>query len=270
MSSVMNAPGNYAGSHLSGVPFVKSLYSTHHARRFAWLKERIASLPARSISVIEIGCHDARSLDYLPVHVHRYVGLDAGWQSGWKDGIPFGLEAARFKVRHHDNHEIRSCTSPEDIENVEGEFDVAIALETFEYLVPSSLQSYIAALARKVCRNGFILSTMPNEKGIPLLFKTIGSKISRVPRSKYSVSQFCNALLGRMNRVPRAPRGRKGFDYDQIVRLLRQYFPSLRVEPVGGFRNLPVSLSLNVGIVGSKTPRLDLATSGAASTGTSR
>jgi hypothetical protein len=253
MSSAIDAPGSYAGTHASDVPLVNSLYSTHHARRFAWLGEKVALLPAQSLSVIEIGCHDARSLDYFSVPVHRYVGLDAGWQSGWKDGVPYGLEAARIKVQSRPNFEIRTCTSPEDVENIEGEFDLAIALETFEYLDSSALHSYVAALSRKVRQNGFVLSTMPNEKGIPLLVKFIGSKISRVPRSKYSLPQFCNALLGRMDRVPRAPRGRKGFDYDRIVSLLQQYFPSLSIEPVVGFRNLPVCFSLNVGVVGSKT-----------------
>jgi SAM-dependent methyltransferase len=235
------------------VPSLGWLYARHHARRFEWMRDKIASLGKRSISIIEIGCHDVRSLTYVPVNVHRYLGFDAGWQSGWKDGSPFGLEAGRRRLQEYETFEVRESTSPEDVEIVDEQFDLAIVLETFEYLDPVALESYVAALARKLRPDGCILSTMPNEKGFPLLLKAIGSKISGVRRSQYTVRQFCNALLGRMDRVPRARKGRRGFDYAQMVRLLRRYFPFMQLEGVGVLK-LPPTLSTNIGIVAAKVP----------------
>jgi SAM-dependent methyltransferase len=149
--------------------------------------------------------------------------------------------------------EVRKSTSPRDIEALDEQFDLALVLETFEYLEPASLDSYVAAIARKVRPDGCLLSTMPNEKGFPLLVKALGSKISGIPRSQYTARQFCYAVLGRLDRVPRAPRGRKGFDYALIVRLLERHFPFVRLESVG-LVNLPLHLSANIGIVASKAP----------------
>jgi hypothetical protein len=238
----------------SGRPLTLNwLYTRHHTRRFEWMREKIASYGKKSVSIIELGCHDARSLTYVPVNVDRYIGLDAGWQSGWIGNEPYGLEASRVRLQNLDNIEVRKSTSPEDIDRINGQFDVALVLETFEYLEPSALESYIAALARKVHKNGCIVSTMPNEKGIPLLLKAIGAKLCGVRRSEYTARQFCDALLGRMDRVPRPARGRKGFDYEQTVSLVGHYFPFLRIEGIG-LMKLPPHLNTNTGIVASKEP----------------
>jgi len=229
------------------------LYTKHHACRFEWMRAKIPSLGKENLSIIELGCNDARSLTYVPVSVTRYLGFDAGWQSGWKDGTPFGFEAARTCLLNDPAVEVRKSTSPRDIESLDEQFDLALVMETFEYLEPASLDSYVAAIARKVRPDGCLLSTMPNEKGLPLLVKALGSRISGVPRSQYTARQFCDAVLGRMDRVPRAPRGRKGFDYALIVRLLERHFPFVRLESVG-LVNLPLHLSTNIGIVASRVP----------------
>ena len=226
-------------------------YARHHAQRFDWMGNKIASLGKESVSILELGCHDARSLAYVPVNVHRYVGLDAGWQSGWNGETPYGLEAGRIRLQNAEKFEVRKSSSPEDIEEMEEQFDMALVLETFEYLEPSALELYVAALARRVCDNGYLLTTMPNEKGIPLLVKALGAKLSGIPRSEYTASQFFHALLGRMDRVPRASRGRKGFDYAQMAHLLAKYFPFLSLEGVG-LMKLPPHLSTNIGIIASK------------------
>jgi SAM-dependent methyltransferase len=241
-------------AHLSDNPFSLAwLYTRHHSCRFEWMRAKIPSLGKANLSIIELGCNDARSLTYVPVSVSRYLGFDAGWQSGWKDGSPSGFEAARTRLLNDPALEVRKSTSPDDIEIVDEQFDLALVLETFEYLEPARLDSYVAAIAHRVRPDGCLLSTMPNEKGFPLLVKALGSKISGVPRSQYTARQFCDAVLGRMDRVPRASRGRKGFDYALIVRLLERRFPFVRLESVG-LVNLPLHLSTNIGIVASKVP----------------
>jgi hypothetical protein len=228
-------------------------YARHHARRFEWMRNRIASCDKPSISILELGCHDARSLSYVPVEVHRYVGLDAGWKSGWSGETPYGLEAGKVRLKGRENFEVRISNSPQDIDKIEGRFDVALVLETFEYLPSAALEPYIVGLAGKLSDDGCLLTTMPNEKGIPLLAKALGAKLAGIRRSEYSSREFVHALLGQMNRVPRGVRGRKGFDYGQIARLLANYFPFLRLEGVG-LLNLPPYLSTNIGIVASKKP----------------
>ena len=226
-------------------------YARHHARRFEWMRDKIASTGKKSVSILELGCHDVRSLAYVPSNVHRYVGLDAGWQSGWNGETPYGLEAGRIRLQDIENFEVRKSSSPEDIERIGEQFDVVLVLETFEYLEPSALEAYVAALATRVRDSGCILTTMPNEKGIPLLAKALGAKLSGIRRSEYTAKQFYHALLGQMDQVPRALRGRKGFDYGHMARLLARYFPFLSLEGVG-LMKLPPHLSTNIGMVASK------------------
>ncbi|HET7109145.1 MAG TPA: hypothetical protein VFI38_20195 [Candidatus Acidoferrum sp.] len=228
-------------------------YSRHHARRFEWMREKIATRGSSSVSILELGCHDARSLGFVPVNVHRYVGLDAGWQSGWNGDTPYGLEAGRVRWNGNEKFAVRQSNTPSDIDLLAEKFDIALVLETFEYLEPAALEAYIAALAGKVRDTGFLLTTMPNEKGIPLLVKAFAAKLAGIRRSDYTAMQFANAVMGRMDRVPRGVRGRKGFDYGHVARILARYFPFLSLEGVGLLK-LPPHLSTNIGIVASKKP----------------
>jgi hypothetical protein len=82
-------------SRFSVKRFVRRLYGDHHLSRFRWLERQVRALGLRSASVLEVGCFDGRTVDHIPVEIERYVGLDAGWESGVKDGRPVGLEAAR-------------------------------------------------------------------------------------------------------------------------------------------------------------------------------
>lgn len=234
---------------------LRRLYAFHHTRRFEWLKKKLSSLRKQDVSILEIGCNDARSLSYVPCRVHRYLGFDAGWRSGWKNGHPYGLEAAQIRFREHPNFEFRKSARDEDLFEVDERFDLAIVLETFEYLEPAQLEPYVFLLSEKLKDDGSIFCTMPNEKGLPLLMKVIGSKLSGVRRSEYTLPELWNALLGRMDRVPRSPRGRKGFDYAATADLIRRHFPHVSLEPVEP-PNSPLWLSLNVGLVGLKQDRI--------------
>ena len=207
----------------------------------------------QNVSVLELGCADAKSLEYVPVHVDRYLGFDAGWRSGWQNGHACGLEAARERYSSRNNFTFVQSACYTDIQRVPEKFDLGIVMETFEYLDTHQLESYIATLASKIDANGCVLSTMPNEKGLPLLVKAIGSKLSGVRRSEYTFPQFLNALAGRLDRVPRAERGRKGFDYGQIAALAARHFRYVHLEAVGA-SGLPPSLSPNIGLIASHRP----------------
>lgn len=230
---------------------LRGLYAYHHSQRFEWLRSKIRSLGKESVAVIELGCHDARSLSYVPVHVHRYLGFDACWKSGWKDGRPYGMDAARFRYKDRPEFEFLQSEEYEDLLAVRGTFDVAIVCETFEYLDPSELDAYVGALATRINEGGCLLSTMPNEKGLPLLFKAMGSRLSGVDRSEYSRTQFWNAVRGRLDRVPRALRGRRGFDYSKMAELIGGHFSKVRLESIAS-PSVPLWLSLNIGLVATK------------------
>lgn len=68
----------------------RRLYVDHHLSRFRWLEREVTSLGLRSASVVELGCFDGRTIDHIPIEITRYVGLDAGWESGLVDGREVG------------------------------------------------------------------------------------------------------------------------------------------------------------------------------------
>lgn len=232
--------------------FGKGIYGRHHMRRFKWLKNTLAALCRRrqSISILELGCFDGKTLEWVPVHVDRYVGIDAEWNSGIIDGKPCGLDAARITFRDNSNYTFLQSKTPDGITTLNDTFDVGICMETFEHIDPAQLENYVAAYATKI--HDVLVVTVPNEKGLPLLGKMMGSWLLRKERaSSYSMKELVSGVFGRMDRIPRTQH--KGFDYRHLVRLLKNYFPYVYTRGVspGG---LPPSLSFTVGIIASRTP----------------
>jgi SAM-dependent methyltransferase len=228
----------------------KRLYALHHARRFRWLSDQIAGLEKDRVSILELGCGDARSLDHIPVPIDRYVGFDAGMGSGSIDGKTCGLEAARQRFAHHKNVRLQQSAHPSDVAALQEKFDVAIVMETFEYLGTANLEAYVSILANSLQPDGILLATMPNEKGLPLLIKALGAKLSGIPRSQFTATEFLNALLGRIERVSRVERGRKGFDYEMIAHLVGRKFRYVHLESIVSL-NLPLAFSPNIGLIAS-------------------
>ena len=119
--------------------FRGGIYGRHDSARFRWLREAIGKLGIQRASVIELGCFDARSVDYLPVQIERYVGLDAGWESGVRDGTAYGLDAARERFADDPRFQFIRSVSPADIADLEGSFELGLCLETLEHIDPGWL-----------------------------------------------------------------------------------------------------------------------------------
>lgn len=223
--------------------FGKGIYARHHLRRFEWLRRKFAALaPKNEISVLEVGCHDGRALEYIPQRVRRYAGFDAGWGGG--------LERGRQKFSAEKNYAFTESTDPRDVASLEERFDFIICMETLEHLGQPVVEGYIRVFAEK--SDGFLLITVPNEKGFALLVKATGARVMNIERYyPYTTAEFFWGLLGRLDRVRRSEH--KGFDYAKLVRLIQQHFKYVAVEGIGPFR-LPPSLSLTIGIVAAQRP----------------
>jgi hypothetical protein len=56
-----------------------------HRLRYQWLVERLRTLESESVSLVELGCYDAKTIQFLDeagIRVARYLGLDANWEKG--------------------------------------------------------------------------------------------------------------------------------------------------------------------------------------------
>jgi 2-polyprenyl-3-methyl-5-hydroxy-6-metoxy-1,4-benzoquinol methylase len=207
------------------------------------LQRKISTLAdTTDISVLEVGCHDGRALSYIPRRVQRYAGFDAGWGGG--------LERGRQRFAAEQNYSFTESTNPRDVHSLAEKFDFIICMETLEHLDTAVVELYVQAFAAKL--EGFLLITVPNEKGIPFLVKATGARVLGIERYyPYTAAEFFWAVLGRLQQVRRIEH--KGFDYARLVSLIRERFKYVSVEGISPLR-LPPSLSLTIGIVASQKP----------------
>lgn len=206
-----------------------------HEARFFWLRRRLeaAGCPARRI--VELGCYDGKTLDYLPAPPDYYLGLDANWEDG--------LTLAQERWSAHPHYEFRLCTAPSEMQVDGMRFDVAVVMETLEHLPEPMVDPYLEKLAAVTDHYAFI--TVPNEKGIVFFFKYLTKRLFG-DAERYTPAEFVNATLGRMHRVQRFDH--KGFDYARLIEDVGRHFDVVEVSGIP-LPFLPPILSFNVGIV---------------------
>jgi len=208
----------------------------YHLSRFRWLKERISQQAQAPLRVVELGCFDARTLDYLPRRPQQYVGLDANWEGG--------LDEARQKLSGRPEVSLIEATEASVLKQYEdGQFDTAVALETLEHIPSDLLRDYLAELAR-VTRGCFYIS-VPNEMGPVFLAKYLVKRMAYGGTETYSGKEVIAATLRQSHKVERNEH--KGFDYRTLIKDMDEYFRVTRVEGIP-FAAVPSAISLTVGI----------------------
>ena len=225
------------------------LRSYFHLARFNWARNVVASFGLDSIKLIEIGCFDGRLIDYMPAPMERYAGYDAGWEGG--------LEAGQARYADKADFDFVKAVDPEPIaQHSAKSFNLGAALETIEHIPPELVDPYLEALARVV--DGYLIVSVPNEKGLVFLGKYLAKKLIYGGTEPYSFREIVAATFGRMDRIERSEH--KGFDYAELVRQIERHFDIVKVCGLP-FGILPPSLSFTVGIIarsksasGSKVP----------------
>lgn len=209
-----------------------------HYARFHWLQQILASRGLGPRRVIELGCFDAKTVEFLPSDIESYVGCDANWEGG--------LDLARSRLPAP-RYEFYACRAPEELAHLEDRrFDLAIAMETLLHMPPELAERYIAFLARVT--EGLLVATYPNEKGAVFLGKYLAKRFARRldGADGYALGDIVSSTLGRCHAV--GLDGRKGFDYAAMNDTIGRHF---HIEEVVGlpFRGLPPSLNFTVGVV---------------------
>jgi hypothetical protein len=207
-----------------------------HEARFHWLQHKCRSLHVNTASVLEIGCFDARSIRYLPTKPTRYFGFDANWEGG--------LDLARKTWRNEKQYYFVTTKTSEEVKISGGKVSLALSLETIEHIPPEFVNGYLQRVAKLL--DGVFIVTVPNEKGIIFLGKYLVKKLVVGGASEYSAEEVVNATLGRMDRVER--NDHKGFDWEQLLGQLREYFDVKEVEGVQ-FPWLPLRFNAQIGFV---------------------
>jgi hypothetical protein len=124
-----------------------------HMARFFWLRKKCLSLnDIKTDKVLELGCFDGRSIEYIHPKPVSYYGFDAGWEGG--------LKVAQEKYKNSTTYHFHQAYTSSDLK---GKSTLAISLETLEHIPVELLDDYIKSLGD--INNGYFLVTVPNEKG---------------------------------------------------------------------------------------------------------
>lgn len=210
-----------------------------HAARFEWLVKSLTRLECEPETVLELGCFDAKVIDYLPKKPAHYHGLDANWEGGW--------EAARERWKHEKNYVFTYCAAPEGMDVVDQEYDISICMETLEHVPPDAVGPYLEKLAA-VTRE-YLFLTVPNEIGVVFFFKHLAKLMLRGDAYDYTFAEFINQTLGNTDKVRRDSH--KGFSYKKLLETVSEYFEIIEVSghPLAF---APPSLNFGVGVIAKR------------------
>ncbi len=219
--------------------FQKGFRSLIHLSRFAWLRKMtIRHCGNKPLRVLELGCYDGRSIDWLPSQPLLYDGFDANWEGG--------LDIGRIRYAGHSNIRFHECSSPEAMLVDKDGYDLGISLETIEHIPPTIVNGYLQKISSNV--NTIIFFTVPNETGLPFLVKYAAKKVfyRDSKDEEYTFYEFWNELLGNTSKVHRNEH--KGFNYQEFMHQLESFFDIISVTgiPINWF---PIKYSFTVGIV---------------------
>src|SRR2546430_2057973 len=218
--------------------FSGGIRASIHYSRFRWLARSLAKVGSRPKRVLELGCFDGKSINFLPAMPDAYLGLDANWEGG--------LDLAREKWKEQTAFRFLHCTTPDDVPSNE-RFDVSICMETLEHVPPHMVEPYLAKLCELT--ETYIFITVPNEKGLVFALKYLVKRVAGGDFLECTLSEFINQTIGRMHRVKRHEH--KGFDYEVVVGAVSKYFDIIELSPYP-MRGLPRAFGFGIGIIGKK------------------
>ena len=216
--------------------FKNGLRRRLHTARFHWVRKSILKYDCEMNRVLELGCFDGKTLQFLPRMPDSYCGYDANWENG--------LDLARQTWSGHAGAEFFECNSPQEFSPASKDFDVSICMETLEHIPPDDVDQYLATLAASTRDLAFV--TIPNEVGVVFAAKYLAKKIRYGSARDYSLREFMWAALGKLDRVSRDHH--KGFDFRKLVLQISKHFHVLEVTGLP-FRWLPPALNFTVGVV---------------------
>ena len=204
-----------------------------HLSRFYWLRNTIIRRKIKYKNILELGCGDGKTIHFIPKSEYYYYGLDANWEGT--------LDAAKKQFDNNEKIKFKEIASYKDITiDKKNLYDLVICMETLEHIPPDEICHYLEKLSE--LSNGYVLITIPNEKGIFFLLKRIFKVNSGI--EKYNLKEIFKLTFGKTNSVDRHQH--KGFDYDHMIYDIRKYFKIVKIEGIP-FRNiLPKFLCFNI------------------------
>lgn len=206
-----------------------------HLGRYYWINKIIKKYDIKAESVLELGCYDGKTINFLPDKPKRYLGLDANWENGLEIASDLWSEFIEYEFRH--------CNKPEKMNLGSEMFDISICLETLEHVPEIMVADYLKNLSNSTDK--LVLISVPNEIGPVFLIKYLVKYIVGRTES-FSFSEILNQSLGRVSKVSRNQH--KGFSWKKFKKLVSNDFDILRIDGISPSVFGPY-LSFGVGFV---------------------
>ncbi len=207
-----------------------------HMARFHWLKKVSQRYMPNYINVFELGCHDAKSIIFLPYPPIEYLGLDADWEGG--------LKKAKYIYEEIKEYKFLKVQKIDEFPSINKKFDLVICLETLEHLPENELKDYIFKLSSLM--SNYLFITVPNEIGFVFIVKLFLKRFFNMHPDKYTFMEMINQFFGRVKKVKRY--NHKGFSWLELLKILKNEFQIVSLEGIP-FSFLPKSFNFGVGIV---------------------
>ena len=213
-----------------------------HKTRFYHLKKITKKLSLelnRPINIIDIGCGSSKAyqeISSLGIKFN-YKGIEID-----KDFVKY----SRRKFSKNKNYEIVH----DDIKNhydILVNADLIIALESLEHIK----ENIVFRIIERISSGSFkyLYITVPNEIGIALLIKNIGSIFLGYQRGRgYSISETFYALVDNLDKINRVYEDHKGFDWRWLAQTLRVNLKIIKTT-TSPFEFIPKFISPSIGFI---------------------
>ena len=215
-----------------------------HSSRYLWLSNKLKQHSIKYSTVIELGCYDGKSINYLPYPPEKYEGYDANWEDG--------LEIFKTQWANKQNYQAHLSNSVDDFNSENQKFDLVICMETLEHLPRKDILFYLEKLSDSC--DGYVIITVPNEIGLLFFVKYVSKLIlgiyNKEKNQKHTLLEFIYQTLGMSQKVEQ--NDHKGFNYKNLTVNIADYFEILVIEGTQ-FPLLPLFASANIGIVCKKS-----------------
>lgn len=215
----------------------------YHESRFVFLRNSIKKYNISTKYVVEIGCGDAKSLEYIPQKPELYIGIDANWEGLLNLAVQkYSRDKSTYFINaHHPSYY--------EYAKAQIDFSLAIILETFEHLDNDQFYEYIKFLKKNV--NGYIITTFPVELGPLFLLKFLVKRFfykDDFETKFYNFKEIFGATFFLNSWVERLITSHKGFDYRKCIKALKENFKFIEVFGIP-YNVRPLFLNPTIGVV---------------------
>lgn len=204
--------------------FSSGIRGKMHSARFEWLVRELLRRGITGGSVFELGCHDARTIDFLEsagFKIDRFLGVDANEHGG--------VEMAQERFGSRPGYEFIAGMDASVIPTPEKPYDLFICMETFEHIPEAGVEQYLKRVKDVV--KGTLFITVPIERGGVFLAKNMARSLIAKEHRDLSRKEYWAHVFGRMDDIRHD--GHIGFDDRRVVRQVRKYFQIEKVSTIG-------------------------------------